>query len=138
MVRAMRRSEYLVVSYIEPHAGNEKALGYDASSDSTRLEVLQRARDSGRAIATGRLMLVQETGRQFGLLIFQPICSHGPAPATVEERRQRLLGYATGVFRIGDMIEASLQGVERNGIMLRIEDEAAPSGQRLLYDSQGK
>ena len=81
-------------------------------------------------------MFVQETGRQFGRLIFQPIYSHGPAPATVEERRQRLLGYATGVFRIGDMIEASLQSVERNGNMLRIEDEAAPAGQRLSYDSQ--
>lgn len=138
MVRATRRPEYVVVSYIEPHAGNEKALGYDASSDSARLDVLLRARDSGRAIATSRLMLVQETGRQFGLLIFQPIYSHGPPPATVEERRQRLLGYATGVFRISDMIEASLQGMERNGIMLRIEDEAAPAGQRLLYDSQGE
>lgn len=138
MVRATRRPEYVVASYIEPHAGNEKALGYDASSDSARLDVLLRARDSGRAIATSRLMLVQETGRQFGLLIFQPIYSHGPPPATVEERRQRLLGYATGVFRISDMIEASLQGMERNGIMLRIEDEAAPAGQRLLYDSQGE
>ena len=83
-------------------------------------------------------MLVQETGRQFGLLIFQPIYSHDPPPATVEERRQHLLGYATGMFRIGDMIEASLQGMERNGIMLRIEDEAAPAGQALLYDSQGE
>jgi PAS domain S-box-containing protein len=136
IVRATRRPEYVVVSYIEPHAGNEKALGYDASSNSARLDALQRARDSGRAIATGRLMLVQETSRQFGLLIFQPIYSHGPPPTTVEERRQRLLGYATGVFRIGDMIEVSLPGAERNGIMLRIEDEAAPAGQRLLYDSQ--
>ena len=34
MVRATRRPEYVVVSYIEPLAGNEKALGYDASSDS--------------------------------------------------------------------------------------------------------
>jgi PAS domain S-box-containing protein len=136
IVRATRRPEYVVVSYIEPHAGNEKALGYDASSNPARLDALQRARDSGRAIATGRLMLVQETSRQFGLLIFQPIYSHGPPPTTVEERRQRLLGYATGVFRIGDMIEVSLPGAERNGIMLRIEDEAAPAGQRLLYDSQ--
>jgi signal transduction histidine kinase len=138
MVRATRRPEYVVVSYIEPHAGNEKALGYDAASDPVRLEALQRARDSGRAIATGRLMLVQETGRQFGLLIFQPIYSHGPPPTTVEERRQRLRGYATGAFRIGDMIEVPLSAAERNGIMLRIEDEAAPAGQRLLYDSQGE
>jgi signal transduction histidine kinase len=138
MVRATRRPEYVVVSYIEPRAGNEQALGYDASSDPARFDALQRARDSGWAIATGRLTLVQEAGRRFGLLIFQPIYSHGPPPSTVEERRQRLLGYATGVFRLGDMIEASLQGAERNGITLRIEDEEAPAGQRLLYNSQGE
>jgi PAS domain S-box-containing protein len=136
MVRATKRPEYVVVSYIEPHARNEEALGYDAASNPARRDALQRARDSGRAIATGRLMLVQETDRQFGLLIFQPIYNHGPSPATVEERRQRLIGYATGVFRIANMIEASLPRVEHNGIMLRIEDEAAPPGQRLLYDSQ--
>lgn len=136
MVRAARRPEYVVVSYIEPHVGNEKALGYDAASPPDRLDVLQHARDMGRPIATGRLMLVQETGHQFGLLVFLPIYGQAPIPATVEERRQRLLGYATGVFRIGDMIDASLQGMERQGINLRIEEEAAPADQRLLYDSQ--
>jgi PAS domain S-box-containing protein len=136
--RAARRPEYVAVSYIEPYAGNEKALGYDAASDPGRREVLQRARDTGQPIATGQLKLVQEDGRQLGILVFLPIYRHGAFPATVEERRQRLVGYTTGVFRIGDMIEASLQGMERKGIMLRLEDESASEGQRLLYHSQGE
>jgi PAS domain S-box-containing protein len=136
MVRAARRPEYVVVSYIEPRAGNEKALGYDVASDPGRIEVLQRTRDTGLPIATGRLMLVQETDHQFGLLVFLPIYSQDPPHATLEERRQHLLGYTTGVFQIGDMIEASLRGLEREGIGLRIEDEAAPAGQRTLYDSR--
>jgi PAS domain S-box-containing protein len=136
MVQAARRPEYVVVSYIEPYAGNEKVLGYDVTSGPGGLEALQAACDTGQSIATGRLMLVQEAGRQFGLLVFLPIYSHGPPPATVEERRLRLLGYATGVFWIGDMIEAALQGRERKDIVLRIEDETAPAGQRPLYDSQ--
>jgi PAS domain S-box-containing protein len=138
LVRAASRPEYVVVSYIEPYTGNEKALGYDVASNPDRLNMLQHARDAGRPMATGRLMPVQETAHQFGLLIFLPIYGRGPPPATVEERRRRLLGYATGVFRIGGMIEASLQNRERQGIMLRIEDEAAPADQRLLYDSQGE
>jgi hypothetical protein len=56
----------------------------------------------------------------------------------VEERRQRLIGYAGGGFRIDDIIGASLKGMERTAIMLRIEDKAASAGQRLLYDSQGE
>jgi light-regulated signal transduction histidine kinase (bacteriophytochrome) len=34
------------------------------------------------------------------------------------------------------MVEAALKGMERQGITLRIEDEAAAPGQRWLYDSQ--
>lgn len=136
MVRAARRPEYVVVSSIEPYMGNEKALGYDVMSSPDRLKALQAARDSGQPMATGRLRLVQEPGPRFGLLMFLPVYSHGPPPATVEERRQRLFGYATGVFLVNKMIEASLQGRERQGLVLRIEDETAPPDQRVLYESQ--
>jgi PAS domain S-box-containing protein len=136
MVRAATRPEYVVVSYIEPYARNEKALGYDVASEPSRVEVLHRARDTGQPIATGRVMLVQETDHQHGLLVYLPIYGYGLPPTTVEERRQRLIGYAGGGFRIDDMIGASLKGMERTAIMLRIEDEAASAGQRLLYDSQ--
>jgi PAS domain S-box-containing protein len=137
MVRAAPRPEYVAVYYIEPYAGNEQALGFDVASTPDRLEVLQRARDTGEPGATGRIMLVQETGQQFGWLTLLPLYGHGLPHATVEDRRQYLLGYITGVFRLGDMIEAALRGLDREGLMLRIEDEMAPASQRLLYASQG-
>jgi PAS domain S-box-containing protein len=136
MVRAAQRPEYVVVTYIEPYAGNEMAFGFDVASEPGRLAALHQARDTGVPIATGRLMLVQETGHQFGLLVFLPIYGNELPRATVEERRQHLRGYATGVFRIGDMVEAALRGLDRQGIGLRIEDETAPAGQRLLYNGQ--
>ena len=75
---------------------------------------------------------------QFGLLVFLPL--YGPAlpHATLEERRRNLYGYVTGVFQIGAMVEAALQGLEREGIVLRIEDEAAPADRRMLYDSHAR
>ena len=136
LVRAAARQEYVAVTYIEPSAGNESALGYDVASETDRLVALHGARDTGAPRATGRLMLVQESSQQFGLLIFLPLYSTGLPPDTVEARRQHLHGYVTGVFRIGDMMEASLRTFERDSLGLRLEDEMAPVGERLLYSRQ--
>ena len=69
MVRAGDREEYFPVYYVEPYAGNEPAIGFDLGSNATRLVALDRARASGRAVATARITLVQETGEQYGFLI---------------------------------------------------------------------
>jgi signal transduction histidine kinase len=82
-------------------------------------------------------MLVQETEAQFGLLIFLPIYGAGLPHATVEERRQNLQSYATGVFRIADMVEASLPRAARQDMALRLYDASAPPGTRLLYSHAG-
>lgn len=133
MVRAAQRPEYVVVSYIEPYEGNESSLGYDLSSAPGRRGALNRARDTGDPGATGRITLVQDTDRHFYLMVFQPIYENGLPHDTVEERRRNVQGYATGVFRISDMVEASLKGVEREDIELRLHDETAPPSERLLY-----
>jgi PAS domain S-box-containing protein len=104
----------------------------------TALEALQRARDTGQPVAIGRLRLVQEPGCQFGLLVFLPVYGRALPSAAVEDRRQNLQGYVTGVLWIGDVVDASLRGLEREGIVLRIEDETAPADQRLLYDSRAR
>jgi signal transduction histidine kinase/sensor domain CHASE-containing protein len=136
--RAAQHPEDIAVTYIEPRAGNEAELGFDVLSAPDCLEALQQARDTGQPTATGRLTLVQASGRQFELLVF--LALHGSAlpDATVGERRRNLHGYITGVFQIGNMVEAALQGFEREGIVLRIEDEAAPADRRMLYDSHAR
>jgi CHASE1-domain containing sensor protein len=73
LVRAARRSEYTVVTYIEPRAGHEVALGLDIASVPDDLEALQHARDTGQPTATGQFTLVQEPGRPSGLLVFLPL-----------------------------------------------------------------
>jgi CHASE1-domain containing sensor protein len=132
LVRAERRPEYIPVTYIEPQAGNEAMLGFDVLSAPDLREALQQARDTGQPTATGRLTLVQAPDRSSGLLVFLPL--YGPAlpHATLEERRRNLYGYVTGVFQIGVMVEAALQGLEREGIVLRIEDETAPADRRTM------
>jgi signal transduction histidine kinase/CHASE1-domain containing sensor protein len=138
LVRAERRPEDIAITYIEPRPEHEAALGFDAASVPDRLEALQHARDTGQPTATGRLTLGQDPGSQFGLLISLPLYNPALPHATLEERHRNLHGYITGVFQISAMVESALQGLGPEGIVLWIEDEAAPADRRMLYDSRAR
>ncbi len=135
MAGAAERDEYFPVYFVEPLKGNELALGFDLGSNPVRLKALQQARDSGEMVATARITLVQETGAQYGFLVFKPVYGEGPAPDTVKSRRQNLAGFALGVFRIGDIIEGSMGrlGSGSKAMDVFILDRSAPVGKQLLY-----
>ena len=138
LIPAVPRAEYFPVYYVEPLAGNEKAVGFDLASNPARLAALNTARDSGQVVATRRITLVQETGRQFGVLVFLPVYGRGAAPRTVDERRRAFTGFVLGVFRLGDFIEAGLKdavGVE--DAELYVFDSNADYDNRLLYHRLG-
>jgi len=132
LVRAADRDAYAPVVAIEPLRGNEAAVGFDLRSCPDRRAALEAAVRTGRATATGPLTLVQEPGGQRGLLIVVPGFDPGLPVRTVEERRAALRGYATGVFRVDDMIAAALRGREFAGIEVRLLDATDPAGERLL------
>jgi len=134
MIPALRRDEYLPVYYLHPPEGNETALGFDLGSSPTRGAALRTARDTGEGASTARIILVQETEEQYGVLVFTPIFKAGKPTETVEERREHLLGYVLGVFRVGEMVRMSLEPLKREGVLLQIEDENANAGERLLYN----
>jgi two-component system NtrC family sensor kinase len=100
------RPEYVPVYYMEPMAANRRAIGFDLASNPVRKAALDTARDTGMAQATGRITLVQETASQFGILVLSP-AFRGGRTGSVALNRESLLGYVSGVFRIGDLIEAS-------------------------------
>ena len=123
------------VSSIGPNMGNNPPLGLDVASVHGYWEALQQAHDTGLPAVTRQLTLEDEPGRQFVLLVFLPIYGLAPAPDG-GGAPQESAGYLTSVFRVADMVEASLQDLQEDGIVLRIEDEAAPADQRMLYDSR--
>jgi PAS domain S-box-containing protein len=131
---ATRRDEYIVVTYIEPYAGNEAALGYDIASDARRRAAIERARDSGATAATRRIRLVQEPGEQWGILLLQPVYRDGEALNDAESRRRALQGFATGVLRMSSIVRAALPSADRQDMLLRILDESAPQSERTLYE----
>jgi signal transduction histidine kinase/DNA-binding response OmpR family regulator len=126
-VPARVRDEYFPVFFLETLEKNIGAFGFDVSSEPTRRAALERARDSGQATATAPIRLKQERGSQKGFVVFEPLY-RGPA-GTVVERRRGLTGFATAVFRIGDLVEIPLRFSGNREPAISILDEA--SGERI-------
>ena len=138
MSPAPYRPQYVPVLFVEPLAGNEIALGFDLNSLPSRRDVVDRARDSGAATASGRLMLVQERGQQFGVFVALPVYRRGAPQSSIEQRRSALLGYVLGVYRIGDLVRAALADAEFSHIDLTVADDTAPPAERVLYQRRGQ
>jgi PAS domain S-box-containing protein len=112
-VPAEGRDVYYPVYYVEPLAGNERALGYDLGSESMRRAALEEATQTGRPTATGPITLVQETGTQQGAIIYRPVY-------VGEERATTLRGFALVVLRFGAMLDHILPHVDPDSSVVTV------------------
>jgi signal transduction histidine kinase len=133
------REEYHTILFLEPlDARNRAAIGYDMYTEAVRREAMSRARDSGAEAATGAVTLVQEiddSSLQAGFLIYVPVYEGGVVPPTVEQRRERLLGFAYSPFRAGDLFRGIL-GAERGlRVGVAIYDGATAIPEALLHQN---
>ena len=132
------RDEYHAIVFLEPmDERNQAAIGYDMYTEPTRREAMERARDSGTAAASGKVILVQEidASKQAGFLIYLPVFRGGAIPDTVEERRRELLGFVYAPLRVGDL----LHGVRGNGVReidFELYDGAQPVPEALMLSTR--
>jgi PAS domain S-box-containing protein len=138
LVRAARRVEYIPVYYLESVRGIGRALGFDAASDPTRREALDRARDTGRPTATDPLRLIQDIEHEGGFVVFLPVYRPGRPQNSLQERRLNLKGYVSGAFRIRDMMNTALKGAKVEDIEIRLYDARGGEKKRLLYEHRSK
>ena len=127
LVTAAPRDRYVVVQYIEPLDSNRNALGFDVSSNPDRRMALELARDTDRPVATARITLVQETGMQSGILVFLPVYTQAHLRGLTEPSQRVLRGYVTGVFRVGDMLQAAFEKMDIGKFDIRLDDHSASS-----------
>ncbi len=133
MVAAARRDEYFPVFYVQPYAGNEAAVGFDLASNPARREALTRARDSGEMTATAPITLAQDQDNQAGFLVFRPVYRKGVPLDGIVARRQHLLGFVLGVFRVGALIDSALEDLAAKGIAIHVFDDEAEADQAPLH-----
>ncbi|MEB3340821.1 CHASE domain-containing protein [Okeania sp.] len=141
IVRANLKAEYFPVYFVEPYQGNEKALGFDLSSNSNRLAALEKARDTGEAIATAKIKLVEKTENTNGFLIFQPIYQKQSINNSIADFRQNLQGFVVGVFSIENLFENYLDNFSTEGEQFDIyiyDTSASTESEKFLYFSSSK
>ena len=71
------RGDYMVVTYIEPFAGNERAFGFDVYSERQRRPAVEFARDSGRVTASEPIWLAADASRQISVALRMPVYRRG-------------------------------------------------------------
>jgi len=126
--RAGQRPSYLPVSYIEPFAGNEPALGYDLLTGPTRAD-LDRARTGGKPALTCQVRLVQD---KLGVIMAVPVL--GSLPAGPPKAPPKFLGFVQAVFRTSDLLEQT-RAVHPDSIvdMFFIDASEQDPARRILY-----
>jgi PAS domain S-box-containing protein len=101
------REEYMVNVLVEPVGGsNIRALGFDLWSDPTRRQAMERARDTGNVMLSGRVapILGATSEPHATLLMFVPVYRGEGVPLSVQDRRRRLAGFVCASFRLDDIV----------------------------------
>ena len=98
MQDATVHESYYPVTYLEPHTGNDAALGFDLASNAVRKASIDLAIRTGVTVASGAVKLVQEKQQQSGVLLIAAVKPKDNQSALV-----------LTVLRVGDFMEKILE-----------------------------
>jgi HD-GYP domain-containing protein (c-di-GMP phosphodiesterase class II) len=124
VVPAQERNEYFPIYFCGPRPLNKAVIGYDVGSEPIRAETLYEARDTGEAVASGRIKFIQDSANSGGFLVCLPLYARDQPVKTVADRRKHLLGFIMGVFRPSDMLTAAVRGLTPEGIDVCLYDSS--------------
>ena len=124
---AARKAEYLPILFVEPLAENRSVLGLDPLVLDRTASAVQRSRKSGLPIASESIRLVQETGEQRGIVVYQAVLAGSPPHMT---------GLVSAVFRMDDAMQAIL-GHRRTGELDVCLSEPRTGASERLYGPAG-
>ena len=137
-----KRDLYTSIIYLEPFRDrNLRAFGFDMFSEPVRRAAMEQARDTGNAALSGKVELVQETGKdvQAGTLMYVPVYRQGAPLDSVEQRRAALLGWAYSPYRMNDLMSGIISDWTKsagNTVDLHIYDGPAASPGSLMFDNK--
>jgi diguanylate cyclase (GGDEF)-like protein/PAS domain S-box-containing protein len=145
------RSEYFVLNYIEPMAGNEAAFGLDlganraAANPRAIANALSSARDTGKLAASGQLVNFGSKRESAILAMRLPVYRSGAPRETVEQRRAAYVGSVGAGFRVHELVRGALDESALQQMHFRLYDAgpaekydpeiAVATEEKLLFDS---
>ncbi len=135
------RDVYSSIIYLEPFKDrNLRAFGYDMFSEPVRRAAMERARDTDAAALSGKVVLVQETGKevQAGTLMYVPVYCKGMPTESIAQRRAALYGWVYSPYRMNDLMRGMLGSLlqkKEQHLFLRVYD-GEPSTASLLFEDR--
>ncbi len=127
------RAEYFPVTYIEPMLGNEKAFGFDSTTNPISLQSKQLARTTGKTSVSQRLSLIQREDMVNTVLLSIPIYRNES-----DKPNRQFIGFISAVIHPARMLETALQGLDTRGFSIQILDLNAPVEASVLYSKLGE
>jgi len=119
-------TDFWPITYLEPLAGNEAAIGLDMAHESNRFTAAQKAMRTGQTQITGPIALVQDDEKQPGFLFFHPFYRTLEAQQS-ENKEADFLGLVYAPFLVSRLMEGTLANTNRL-LHVRISD-----GEHQLY-----
>jgi diguanylate cyclase (GGDEF)-like protein/PAS domain S-box-containing protein len=137
------RDDYVVIEYVEPVSGNERAFGIDLAADAPRRAEILRARDSGEPEASPPLEVVINPDH---ISIALRVAAYRPGQplGTLEQRRKAFLGVVGSVIHVDELMAGLFGSQLSRDFELVVHDVGPwgaarsdiPSKRNLLYDSR--
>jgi PAS domain S-box-containing protein len=127
------RSEYFPILFLrDGQLGDLKAFGWDPYSSKIRRATMDKARDAGKGVCTPTITMHVPAGDHpfEGHILYMPVFRGEGDPATIEERRERLVGFIFASFTSDKLWEAI---VPRNASPF-LDVEVFEDG-KLVYDN---
>ena len=129
---ARKETEYWPITYVEPIATNQQAIGLDIAFEDNRYTAIKKARDSGLAQLTAPITLVQDSKNTPGFLLYTPFYKQVGELNSIQQRRENILGVSYAPFIMTNFMLGTLEKRQRH-ILLTITD-----GDALLFtDNNG-
>lgn len=129
---ALSASEYLPITLVEPLERNAQVIGLDVLVLPATGAAARCALSSGRPCVSDGLRLVQETGRQQGVVLYQAAFDRGSAVA-------RPLGVVSLALRMEELAEATLdsRGGRADVLAFCLVDLDGVDDRRVLFGQPG-
>jgi len=142
------RDQYLVMAYLEPFAGNERAFGFDLYSDPARRALLDYTRDRGQVTASSPVAPIVDASDPLFVALRLPLYRRGMATQSVAQRRAAFVGVLSSLIDVRELVVGHLGTQLGNDFDLVIRDlgypdldestpGAAQRAPRVLFDSAG-
>ncbi|RZK99934.1 MAG: hypothetical protein EOP36_17560, partial [Rubrivivax sp.] len=131
--------EVAAIRFVEPMAGNERALGYNSLSSPAARDTFEQSRREDRPAVSKGFQLAQESAHQTGVVLYRAI--YQGQPSTPQTRVQNTRGAVFLALRMDDTVKAMTAGLPAylRACLLDVSQAGAPAflGGDLRCQQQG-